>query len=60
MVDLFRLRVVVPPQWLAEKLSMKSSANVSQQMRWLVHKKALAAVPDSLRLFLDEADASQP
>jgi hypothetical protein len=45
---------------LADKLSMKSAANVSQQMRWLARKKALAAAPDSLRLFQHEADAAQP
>jgi hypothetical protein len=39
---------------------MKSAANVSQQMRWLASKKALAAVPDSLRLFVHEAAAAQP
>jgi hypothetical protein len=29
-------------------------------MRWLARKKALAAAPDSLRLFQHEADAAQP
>jgi hypothetical protein len=51
---------VVSQEWLAEKLAMKSAANVSQQMRRLERKKALAAVPDSLRLFVHEADTSQP
>jgi hypothetical protein len=36
---------------------MKSAANVSQQIRRLERKKALAGVPDTLRMFLDETDA---
>jgi hypothetical protein len=36
---------------------MSSAANVSQQIRRLERKKALAGVPEALRLFLDETDA---
>ena len=43
-------------EWLAEKLVMKSAANVSQQIPRLERKKALARVPDTLKLFLDETD----
>lgn len=50
-------RTVVSQEWLAEKLVMKSAANVSQQIRRLERKKALAGVPDTLRMFLDETDA---
>ena len=60
LTDLLRRRTVVSQNWLADKLSMKSAANVSQQMRWLVRKKALAAAPESLRLFQHEAAAAQP
>jgi REP element-mobilizing transposase RayT len=60
LADLLWRRTVVSQEWLAEKLAMKSAANVSQQMRRLERKKALAAVPDSLRLFVHEADTSQP
>jgi hypothetical protein len=54
------LRLAMSQEWLAEKLAMKSAANVSQQTRRRARKKALAVVPDSLRLFLHEACASQP
>jgi hypothetical protein len=36
---------------------MKSAVKVSQQIRRLEHKKALAGVPDTVKLFLDETDA---
>ncbi len=58
LANLLWRRTVVSQEWLAEKLAMKSAANVSQQMRRLARKNALAAVPESLRLFLHEADAS--
>jgi hypothetical protein len=35
-------------------------AGIGQMVRWLVRKKALAAVPDSLTLLQHEADASPP
>jgi putative transposase len=57
LADLLWRRTVVSQEWLAEKLVMKSAANVSQQMRRLERKKAMAAVPEALRLFLDETDA---
>lgn len=57
LADLLWRRTVVSQEWLAEKLVMSSAANVSQQIRRLERKKALAGVPDTLRLFLDETDA---
>jgi hypothetical protein len=57
LADLLWRRMVVSQEWLAEKLVMKSAANVSQQIRRLERKKALAGVPDTLRMFLDETDA---
>ena len=56
LADLLWRRTVVSQEWLAEKLVMKSAANVSQQIRRLERKKALAAVPHELKLFLDETD----
>ncbi len=55
--DLLWRRAVASQEWLAEKLVMKSAANVSQQIRRLERKKALAAVPEAKRLFLDKTDA---
>lgn len=57
LADLLWRRTVVSQEWLAEKLVMRSAANVSQQIRRLERKKALAGVPETLRVFLDETDA---
>jgi putative transposase len=57
LAELLWRRTVVSQEWLAEKLTMKSAANLSQQIRRLERKKALAAVPPAMRLFLDEAEA---
>jgi putative transposase len=57
LAELLWRRTVVSQEWLAEKLTMKSAANVSQQIRRLERKKALASVPPAMRLFLDEAEA---
>ncbi len=40
----------------AEKLVMKSTANVSRQIRRLERKKALATVSQELKVFPDETD----
>ena len=57
LADLLR-RTVVSQEWLAAKLEMSSAANVSQQLRRLDGKSALKKVPDELKHFLDEADAT--
>ena len=57
LADLLWRRTVVSQEWLAEKLVMKSAANVCQQIKRLERKKALASVPPAMRLFLDEAEA---
>ena len=57
LADLLWRRTVVSQEWLAEKLAMKSAANVSQQIRRLDRKKALASVPPEMRFFIDEAEA---
>jgi hypothetical protein len=44
---------------LAEKLEMKSAANVSQQLRSLDRKRAMREAPDELKHLLEEADASK-
>lgn len=45
-------------EWLAEKLEMKSAANVSQQLRRHDVKAAIKKMPDELKHFLAEADAT--
>lgn len=57
LADLLWRRTVVSQEWLAEKLVMKSAANVSQQLRRLDVKAAVKKVPEDLKSFLEEADA---
>jgi len=57
LADLLWRRTVVSQEWLAEKLVMKSAANVSQQMRRLDERAAVKKVPEELKHFLEEADA---
>ena len=59
LADLLWRRTVVSQEWLAEKLEMKSAANVSQQLRRLDVKEALKKVPEELKTFLAEADATK-
>ncbi|MBE7497729.1 MAG: hypothetical protein HS117_22525 [Verrucomicrobiaceae bacterium] len=57
LADLLWRRTVVSQEWLAEKLEMKSAANVSQQLRRLDVKAAIKKVPEDLKHILEEADA---
>lgn len=57
LADLLWRRTIVSQQWLAERLEMSSAANVSQQLRRLDRRKALAQVPEPLKHFLEEAEA---
>jgi hypothetical protein len=59
LADLLWRRTVVSQEWLAEKLAMKSAANVSQQLRRLDVKAAVKKVPEDLKSFLEEADATK-
>jgi putative transposase len=56
LADLLWRRTVVSQEWLAEKLRMRSAANVSQQMRRLDRKRAPGRVPEAMRTFLEEVD----
>ena len=58
LAELLWRRTVVSQEWLAEKLRMKSAANVSQQMKRLDRKRALGRVPSAMRHFLEETDDS--
>lgn len=44
--------------WIAEKLAMRSAANVSQQLRRLDREKALSQLPREMRSFLEGARKS--
>ncbi|MBV6501898.1 MAG: hypothetical protein CJBNEKGG_04439 [Prosthecobacter sp.] len=56
--ELLWRRTVVSQKWLAEKLEMKSAANVSQQLRRLDGKSAIKKVPEELKQLLEEADVT--
>ena len=56
LAELLWRRTVVSQEWLAEKLRMRSAANVSQQLRRLDRKRALGRVPEALRIFLEEVN----
>ncbi|MBE7495646.1 MAG: hypothetical protein HS117_11910 [Verrucomicrobiaceae bacterium] len=60
LADLLWRRTVVSQEWLAEKLEMKSAANVSQQLRRLDRKGALRKVPQQLKHVLEKADVANP
>jgi putative transposase len=57
LADLLWRRTTVSQEWLAEKLAMKSAANVSQQLRRLDLKKVRAQAPEALREFLDQTES---
>ncbi len=56
LADLLWRRTVVWQEWLAEKLRMRSAANVSQQMRRLDKKRVLGRVTEAPKGFLEEVD----
>ena len=58
LAELLWKRTVVSQEWLAEKLRMKSAANVSQQLKRLDRKRALGRVPEAMRHFLEETNDS--
>jgi len=58
LADLLWRKTVVSQQWLAEKLHMQSAANVSQQLRRLERKEATKNIPEKMKLFLEEVDAT--
>ena len=57
LADLLWRRTTVSQEWLAEKLSMKTAANVSQQLRRFDRVKIRAKAPKELRVFLDECES---
>ncbi|MEY5011076.1 MAG: hypothetical protein RLZZ253_2215 [Verrucomicrobiota bacterium] len=52
LAELLWKRTTVSQEWLAEKLSMRSAANVSQQLRRLDRGKVMGRVPEKMRTFL--------
>jgi REP element-mobilizing transposase RayT len=60
LADLLWRQTTVSQEWLAEKLAMKSAANVSQQLRRLDRKKVAAKLPEALQAFLTDAMSRKP
>ena len=58
LADLLWRRKVEAPRWLAENRVMRSTANVSQQLRRLDRKDAIKKVPEGLKHLLKEANAT--
>ncbi len=52
LADLQWRRTVISQEWLAEKLEMKSAANVSQQLRRLDEKASIKKVLEELKHFM--------
>jgi putative transposase len=59
LADQLWRRTVVSQEWLAQKLAMKSAANVGQQLRRVDRSAALKKVPQALADFLKRADLQQ-
>jgi hypothetical protein len=55
LAELLWKRTTVSQEWIAEKLAMRSAANVSQQLRRLDRAKANAKLPPEMRRFLKQA-----
>lgn len=55
LAELLWRRTTVSQPWIAERLSMRSAANVSQQVRRFDLAKASRSLPAALRDFLDQA-----
>ena len=53
LAELLWKRTTVSQEWIAEKLWMRSAANVSQQLRRLDRGKILGKVPQKMRSFLE-------
>lgn len=58
LADVLWRRTVVEQRWLAEKLGMKSAANVSQQRRRLDRETAKRKVPAALREFVERLEGT--
>jgi hypothetical protein len=55
LAELLWKRTTVTQEWIADRLSMRSAANVSQQLRRFDRQATNAKLPEKLREFLAEA-----
>lgn len=55
LAELLWKRTTVSQEWISKKLSMRSAANVGQQLRLLDRRKLATRLPVELTRFLDEA-----
>jgi hypothetical protein len=52
LVELLWKETTVSQEWIADRLSMRSAANMSQQLRRLEREKTLRKVAPAMRRFL--------
>ena len=55
LAELLWKQTTVSQEWIAEKLSMRSAANVSQQLRRFNREKTNAKLPPEMQNLLKEA-----
>ena len=55
LAELVWKRTTVSQEWIAEALSMRSAANVSQQLRRFDRGKTLSKLPAEMQSFLKKA-----
>ena len=60
LAELLWKRTTVSQEWIAEHLSMRSAANVSQQLRRMKGTEDPVKLPPAMQRFLSAAWASQP
>lgn len=58
LAELLWKRTTVSQEWISEKLSMRSAANVSQQLRRFDRGKVVGKLPSKMQDFLQDAWAS--
>ena len=58
LAELLWKRTTVSQEWIAEKLSMRSAANVSQQLRRLDGVKIRSKLPPKMQTYLKRAWSS--
>ena len=58
LAELLWKRTTVSQEWISEKLSMRSAANVSQQLRRFDRGKTVSKLPAKMKVFLNDAWAS--
>jgi REP element-mobilizing transposase RayT len=59
LAELLWKRTTVSQEWIADKLAMRSAANVSQQLRRLERRKVLSKLPPAMLRFINDTWETQ-